>query len=569
MKAILFLLAVVLFPLVTSAEQTPFFEAAPDYYDSYGLNVASSDTIVQLFSPQNDFFSGIDFWLDNAGPTGTAMFDLLDERGRLLSSKTKTVPHIAPIQGGVRFHIDFGQFATAGNERFGVRITSAMPNLQLYYFDRIKLVLHNAPPTSQYIYGVAKIGDEEKDFSLKFALYESGEAIPPVLTNISAANISINEEQISFNANEPVDFKVDFGPSGQGYSQHTSYSGDYKFCSEGVDTCSLVIPVSPGTAYSYQLTARDSWGNDTVFLGYFETAEDPSQANTPTPIPTLTLQPSPSNENNTNPPIISDLRVTSVTDQSVDIAWATDKATDSRLLISYSTEMITIAAVTDGTFEFEHLLSIDNGLNPDTPYIATITSRDLSNNAASAAFRFVTLKRTVPTPTPTPSSSPSPSASPELTISPTPVNPSTTPAASPLNPEPPIIQASSDNGQSYTITWQAPQGTDPNASFRIDIISPGGILERRSILPPGSNTTEIKDLPNGNHTVIVYANENGAYKKIAVPSGFTTSKKSSLEIFLTYLPYLIAGIGVVVLGIILTLKFLKKKPIPAPPPPAV
>ena len=166
----------ILVPLVVSAHGTNYLEFNPD--QASFLKGIEGATPSQIFFAQNDFLVGFDLWIANPGSAGTAVFDLLDEQGNTLITKTVPISNITQTNNGTKFHIDFSsQKAVLANKKYSIRVTNSMPDLQLYYSDRVKVISHNALPVSEYITGVAKLGSEEQPFSFKYALYETTEAL--------------------------------------------------------------------------------------------------------------------------------------------------------------------------------------------------------------------------------------------------------------------------------------------------------------------------------------------------------------------------------------------------------
>jgi hypothetical protein len=71
----------------------------------------------------------------------------------------------------------------------------------------------------------------------------------------------------------------------------------------------------------------------------------------------------------TNPaPIISALRVTSITNQSVTLEWDTDQLAASNLIYRLSTDTNELATETDGVLRLQHAVTA-NGLIPNTDYV--------------------------------------------------------------------------------------------------------------------------------------------------------------------------------------------------------
>ena len=72
-----------------------------------------------------------------------------------------------------------------------------------------------------------------------------------------------------------------------------------------------------------------------------------------------------------------------------------------------------------------------------------------------------------------------------------------------------------------------------------------------------SHGIEVPDLADGEYTVIVYANNEGVFKKIDKPVELKAGEPSFIERLISFWPYLF--IAVALIGVIVWLR-LKKKP---------
>lgn len=481
-------------PFFAGAHGDKYLEFNPDRSSS--LKEADVATPSQIFFAQNDFLGGFDFWLANTGSAGTATFSLLNEQGIVIATRTVTVPTIAITSSGTKFHVDLNsQLPVLANDKYSIRITTSMPELRLYYSDRVQVISHNAPFVSPYITGVAMLGSEEQYFSFKYALYETNETSAPIVSNIGWSVISETQMKISFNANEAVDYRIEYGPSGQGYIQSTNFLGDYEFCTEGISVCDIIIPVSSDTTYQYRLTVKDVWGNQSQTTGTFQSGQSQTPSVTPTPDAALLA--------------ISNLRIVEVTSNSVSVAWTTNKSANSFIVIRYSGNL-SAGGISDPVFELEHFLEIGQ-LNSSFQYRAEVTSHDTDNNESMASISFQTLSGATPTPTPTQSPSPpippptgGPSPSTTTSVSPTPQI-TTTSSPSPGGANTGIIQ------------WNPPADGEPADGYRVDVFDKDGKLVKTVFVPSGSNQAEIPELTDGEYNVIVYENNGGVFKKIDKP----------------------------------------------------
>ncbi|HXV27248.1 MAG TPA: hypothetical protein VD862_04490 [Candidatus Paceibacterota bacterium] len=535
-----FLLAALFFSPETVFADALYFEFNPDFAES--LLVASSpQPVEQVFLPLNDHLSGFDVWVSTNGTSGTATFQLYNPSSTLISSRVVTVPAIAESSGGMRLKIALpSQVAVTANQPYVVRISTAMPSLRIYYAAQQQVLPHNAPPQAAYTGGLSRIGGEEREFAFKSALYENTESTDPVLTNVSAEILSVQSVRLSFNASEPVDASVQYGPQGQGQAYTVPYSGSYTSCPLSVQSCSVLLTISdPGTAHEFTLTAKDVWGNVTQVNGQFTSA---GTSVSPTPGPTTpppTGTPAPTPPPDTTPPVITNARAVNVTHESVSIAWTTNEAANSLVVIQQGVDKITVGGGSDSTLELEHLIPVSD-LAQQSSYTAVVRSGDASGNESAVEFTFSTVA--APTPGPGPGGTPTPPPAPTPTIS--------------IGP--------SGDGDGQTIQWQEPASGAPSNGYRVDIIGADGQLIET--LYTHDTSLLLANLPDGARIVIYADNGDGVFEKVGAPA---THKKSTpfLELLFTYLPHVLAGAGAVVVIGALVWRAVHKKPEPPAGPP--
>lgn len=324
------------FLIAQSVHAALYYEFAPDYAQS--LLVASSETPSEVFLPLNEFLSGFDLWLSNADQTGQATFTLFSPAGAQLSTQTVSLPTIADTEDGTRYHVNLaGQIAVTGNAAYRIQITSAMPTLRLYYAPQVRLLPYNGVPPPIYTGGLARLGSQDQAYSFKFALYENNENAPPILTNVSVSQTAIDQAVLTFNANEPVDYRVQYDDA------MLDWTGVQTSCPPLIHTCTVPLPVQPSTLYNFTLTAKDSWGNQSAFSGTFTSLAN-GQTPTPTPTPGTVASPvsnSPTPTPDTIPPVISNLRVVDLTPDSAGFAWTTDEAANGIVVVQLTPILIT------------------------------------------------------------------------------------------------------------------------------------------------------------------------------------------------------------------------------------
>ena len=247
-----------------------FYELNPDYYLSFPLPVIESQNLFLYLQPQNDFLSGFDFWLDNVGEAGTAAFILRNAQNSIVAEKTINIGTTLPSPGGTRVHVGLDNAVqVSSTEVYDLEIATVMPDLRFYYADNVKIIQHSSPVFSPFLTGVTKINNVQKDFVIKFALYEDGDTQPPQISNFIITQQDSNFVTLAFNANEPIDYKVDYGLAGGLQNLGSPYQNTFDSCTYGIKTCSLLLGIEPEKLYSYTIGAKDSWGNQAFFSGQF------------------------------------------------------------------------------------------------------------------------------------------------------------------------------------------------------------------------------------------------------------------------------------------------------------
>lgn len=496
------------------------------------VNVASVNTPYQIIYPQNDFISGFDLWLDNPGAPGTAAFYFLDSNNNILASQTATIPTIQPIWSGTAFHVDFpSAIAVSSTAMYKLKIVSSLPNLDFYYGNKIQLLEHNSAfPPPESVLGSALLGTAPQNFYFKIALYENGDTIPPIISNVSSSLISNSSLGISFNTNEPSDFKIVFTSLKDGTSQIKNWGGIYQFCNQGIATCNAAFAVNPGTTYNYQITAVDYAGNA-------------SQANGSVSIPSNPTAPVSSQSASTTPNnslTISNINMVSMSAASVTIAWQTSQAANATLLVSLDSSGTNIvASISDTTVEFYHTLTISGNLKSQTNYFAALISTAPGGYTANQVVSFTTPIQTQPVQTinQTIPNVPNPNQNSSNQTIPNSINSNLSPnTAGSLNtsgqipavvkqstinpsllPEPTVtVSTQSSAGESIiTVYWQTPAGGEPNSGYQIDVLDANNQLAKRITAPAGVHKAEIRGLPPGNYHLLLYSNQDGILVKIA------------------------------------------------------
>jgi hypothetical protein len=496
--------AIILFFLSVStalAQGTPYADFT-SLLNSESIKVADVNVPSQRFKPLNDFVSGIDIFIDNDGALGTATINLKRvSNGQLLTSKTVSIPNIPPEWGGTQFHVSFNNSINVlSTEAYTIEIISSMPDLRLYYSDLIAVRQHNSIYSVGDIVLPAYLGSEEQDFAFHFVLYEKEEKEPPIISDPEISVKTLTNAQLSFHANEPVDHKIYLTPDGESETESIPFSNIYRQCNVGLNPCTANLKISPNASYEYRLVAKDEWGNENTTTGNFTALTDSSE----------NIEEEPSTQL-----AISNARAVLISKNSATIAWTTNIAADSKILIqtqSTGGNLNTVAEIKNLSYILEHSLNTDFILSADTQYFANITSSDNLNNSANTTIVFSTPKDDE---TPTPGEEPvdDGESSEEITGG---EDGTTPPDEETLaNSEISIdIDTSGGTGKDALITlgWDVPDGISPSGGYRIDIFDKDNNLKLS--LTTDENKVNLNGLDPGEYNAVVYGNYGGLYTQI-------------------------------------------------------
>jgi len=185
---------------------------------------------------------------------------------------------------------------------------------------------------------------------------------PPQISNVLVTGITDRLAVVSWSTNEPAQGVVEYGASAS-YGQRTL---DPTFSLEHAITLS---GLSASTTYHFRVSATDSSGNSA-------SSEDRTFSTLATP--------------DTSPPVISNVRVSGLSDRVAVVSWETDEPADGAVEFGISAgygQRLEAAG-----FVKLHELTL-TGLNASTLYHYRVLSRDATGNgpAAGADATFTTL----------------------------------------------------------------------------------------------------------------------------------------------------------------------------------
>ena len=354
------------------------------------------------------------------------------------------------VPGGNKLHINLNADVNLhAGTTYSIKIDAALLGFGIYYADRVVFLDHNQNFTTEYVNGVARLGQQQQPFTFKFALRAP---------NSTGATADSNPTQSS-DAPPPV--------------QHVA---------------------------------------------------------------------------------ITNARVVGVTDTTVTLAWSTDIAADSKASVrSQLNPLYVVGASYDPTFELEHTITV-TGLIPNVNYFADVfssQSNEIVLTTYTISFKTLTAQAQAPSAPVTP---PTVAPNPPTTQTPAPNQPETgtnNTANPPTNSNPtantPNTGTTSNNPNSTnrtngndaggsssnelavgtgsdsnetSIKWQVPTGGEPINGYRIDIFDYDHNLERQIHVPAGTHIKEIAKLFPGVHHAVVYADNDGVYKKVAPSASF-------------------------------------------------
>ncbi len=191
---------------------------------------------------------------------------------------------------------------------------------------------------------------------------------PPIISNIQVINITENSAEITWQTNELATSRVEYGLT-------TNYELGSVESSDLVASHSLLLTnLDPETTYHFRVLSTDAFDNEAV-----------SDDQTFQTLPAVDIF----------PPIISNIQVINITENSAEITWRTDEPANS--IVKYGlTSNYELGTITLSDLVTAHSISLF-GLTQNTLYHFKVFSTDAAGNeAASDDETFRTLPDLAP-----------------------------------------------------------------------------------------------------------------------------------------------------------------------------
>lgn len=192
---------------------------------------------------------------------------------------------------------------------------------------------------------------------------QSADITPPVISGISATNISASGATINWTTDEGADGQIEYGTS-------TAYGFASALVSATTTAHQIALTgLTASTTYHYRIKSKDASGNLAISSDGIVT--------------TLAAPPA-----DTTAPVISAVAVTNSSQSSVTIAWTTNEPADGQVQYGTSTAYgATTAIVTATTTAHQIVIS---GLTASTQYHYRVLSKDSAGNSATSNDFVVT-----------------------------------------------------------------------------------------------------------------------------------------------------------------------------------
>jgi hypothetical protein len=199
------------------------------------------------------------------------------------------------------------------------------------------------------------------DFTL--TTQSTADTTPPVISGVSASNVTSGSASISWSTNEASDTQVEYGTT-SAYGGTTSLNG-----SMATSHAASISGLSAGTPYHYRVKSKDAAGNLAVSGDFTFT----------------TL-----NALDTTAPVISGVSASSITASSATITWSTNEASDTQADYGMTTAYGSSSGL-NASMITSHSVFV-SGLSANATCHYRVKSKDAAGNLAiSGDFTFTTL----------------------------------------------------------------------------------------------------------------------------------------------------------------------------------
>lgn len=192
--------------------------------------------------------------------------------------------------------------------------------------------------------------------------YGGSDTTPPVITNVTSANVTQTTATITWATNEASDSQVEYGTT-------TAYGSTTTLGPALVTSHSQPLSgLTANTLYHVRVKSRDVAGN-------LATSTDSTFTTT-------------TGAGDITPPVISGLNATNITATSASITWTTDESADSQVFYGLTTSYGSSTAL-DPALVTSHSQPL-SGLTANTLYHYRVQSRDASGNLGTSTDQTFT-----------------------------------------------------------------------------------------------------------------------------------------------------------------------------------
>ena len=189
----------------------------------------------------------------------------------------------------------------------------------------------------------------------------------PEISDVTFSDVTETTATISWTTDEPATGNIEYGPdAGYGYS----YPSPSDTTADKTSHSLTISGLSPDIAYHFRIKSADNAGNEAVSGDH-----------------NFTLNTTP----DTTAPVISDITMSDITDNTATISWTTDEPATGNLEYGPDTGYgYSFPSPSDTTADkFSHSLTI-SGLSPETEYHFKIKSADNAGNEAVSIYSLNT-----------------------------------------------------------------------------------------------------------------------------------------------------------------------------------